>query len=156
MNSVVRSWHSRQAVTVAPGSPWQNCFSERLIGTIRRECLDRRAGEREYLGRYIRPKRDDTVLATFFWRLPKALNYIGFRDLSAGRAELAAIGGHRGHVVLGVARLRPDQHAQSRWLAHARHQAHRSTDGSCRVIEAIKKGGTQISHPSRKTHQRAS
>jgi hypothetical protein len=88
MNSVVRSWHSRQAVTVAPGSPWQNCFSERLIGTIRRECLDRRAGEREYLGRYIRPKRDDTLPATFFWRLPKALNYIGFRDLSAGRAEL--------------------------------------------------------------------
>ena len=25
---------------IAPGSPWQNCFSERLIGSIRRECLD--------------------------------------------------------------------------------------------------------------------
>jgi hypothetical protein len=22
------------------GSPWQNCFAERLIGTIRRECVD--------------------------------------------------------------------------------------------------------------------
>ena len=25
---------------VAPASPWQNCFAERLIGSIRRECLD--------------------------------------------------------------------------------------------------------------------
>jgi transposase InsO family protein len=26
--------------TIAPGSPWQNSFAERLIGTIRRECVD--------------------------------------------------------------------------------------------------------------------
>jgi len=25
---------------IAPGSPWQNCFAERMIGTIRRECVD--------------------------------------------------------------------------------------------------------------------
>lgn len=25
---------------IAPGSPWQNPFAERLIGSIRRECLD--------------------------------------------------------------------------------------------------------------------
>jgi integrase-like protein len=25
---------------IAPGSPWQNGFVERLIGTIRRECVD--------------------------------------------------------------------------------------------------------------------
>jgi len=25
---------------IAPGSPWQNGYAERLIGTIRRECLD--------------------------------------------------------------------------------------------------------------------
>jgi Integrase core domain len=25
---------------IAPGSPWQNCFAERLIGSIRRECID--------------------------------------------------------------------------------------------------------------------
>jgi transposase InsO family protein len=26
---------------IAPASPWQNGFAERLIGSIRRECLDR-------------------------------------------------------------------------------------------------------------------
>ncbi|MGH6726882.1 MAG: integrase core domain-containing protein [Pseudolabrys sp.] len=26
---------------IPPGSPWQNCYVERLIGTLRRECLDR-------------------------------------------------------------------------------------------------------------------
>ncbi len=25
---------------ISPGSPWQNCFAERLIGSIRRECVD--------------------------------------------------------------------------------------------------------------------
>ena len=25
---------------IALGSPWQNCFAERLIGSIRRECID--------------------------------------------------------------------------------------------------------------------
>ncbi len=27
---------------ITPASPWQNCFAERLIGSIRRECLDHR------------------------------------------------------------------------------------------------------------------
>ena len=27
-------------VTTAPRSPWQNAYAERLIGSIRRECLD--------------------------------------------------------------------------------------------------------------------
>ena len=26
---------------ISPGSPWQNPYVERLIGTVRRECLDR-------------------------------------------------------------------------------------------------------------------
>jgi hypothetical protein len=25
---------------ISPGSPWQNPYLERLIGTVRRECLD--------------------------------------------------------------------------------------------------------------------
>ena len=34
----------------------------------------------------------------------------------------AAVGRHRGDVVLGAARLRPDQHAKGRWLADAHHE----------------------------------
>jgi hypothetical protein len=29
-----------EEVLIAPRSPWQNPFIERLIGSIRRECLD--------------------------------------------------------------------------------------------------------------------
>jgi transposase InsO family protein len=29
-----------QEVLIAPASPWQNCYVERLIGSIRRECLN--------------------------------------------------------------------------------------------------------------------
>ena len=41
-------------------------------------------------------------------------------------ADRAAVRRNRRHAVLGAARLRPDQHAQGRRLADARHQAHRS------------------------------
>jgi hypothetical protein len=34
-----QSW-GIQAVTIAPGAPWQHPSGERLIGTLRRECLD--------------------------------------------------------------------------------------------------------------------
>jgi putative transposase len=27
-------------VPISPRSPWQNCYAERVIGSIRRECLD--------------------------------------------------------------------------------------------------------------------
>src|SRR6266540_5566913 len=42
---------------IAPSSPWQNAFAERLIGTIRRECLDHmivfgEAHLRRILGKY--------------------------------------------------------------------------------------------------------
>jgi transposase InsO family protein len=42
---------------IAPGSPWQNGYVERLIGTIRRECLDHmivfgEAHLRRILGKY--------------------------------------------------------------------------------------------------------
>jgi hypothetical protein len=31
--------HIREVV-IAPRSPWQNAYAERVIGSIRRECLD--------------------------------------------------------------------------------------------------------------------
>jgi putative transposase len=43
-------------------------------------------------------------------------------------ADCVAVSRHRGHVVLGLARFRPDQHAQGRWLENPRHKAHRSTN----------------------------
>jgi len=36
---VCEPWGIREK-PIARGSPWQNCFAERLIGSIRRECLD--------------------------------------------------------------------------------------------------------------------
>jgi putative transposase len=46
-DSVYGERFSRQATTldireviIAPRSPWQNAYAERLIGSIRRECLD--------------------------------------------------------------------------------------------------------------------
>jgi putative transposase len=29
-----------EQIPIAPRSPWQNCYVERVIGSIRRECLD--------------------------------------------------------------------------------------------------------------------
>jgi putative transposase len=46
-----------EEVLCAPRSPWQNAYAERLIGSIRRECLDHviifnEAGLRRVLGSY--------------------------------------------------------------------------------------------------------
>ena|SRR5437899_2224015 len=38
--------------------------------------------------------------------------------------DRAAVCRHRCHAVLGAACLRPNQHAQGRWLADTRHKAH--------------------------------
>jgi hypothetical protein len=49
---------------ISPGSPWQNPFVERLIGTVRRECLDRVLifGEA-----YLRQIRTITSARTWRW-----------------------------------------------------------------------------------------
>jgi len=50
-------WMGIREVLTAPRSPWQNAYAERLIGSIRRECLDhvlvfREAGLRQTLKQY--------------------------------------------------------------------------------------------------------
>jgi ParB-like chromosome segregation protein Spo0J len=58
------------------------------------------------------------------------------RDRAAARgvqtedqdADCAAVGRYSGHVVLGAACFRPDQHAQGRWSAKSGHKAHRSAN----------------------------
>ena len=47
-----------QTVRTAPRSPWQNAYAERVIGSIRRECLDHvivsgEAGLRRVLADYV-------------------------------------------------------------------------------------------------------
>src|SRR5258708_21870301 len=37
---VTAKWMGIREVLTAPRSPWQNAYAERLIGSIRRECLD--------------------------------------------------------------------------------------------------------------------
>src|SRR5262250_1424135 len=38
---------------IAPGSPWQNGFAERLIGSIRRECVDHTVVLGRILGEFV-------------------------------------------------------------------------------------------------------
>ena len=52
-----------QEVLTAPGSPWQNAYVERFIGSVRRECLDHvivlsAAGLRRILNEYISYTRE--------------------------------------------------------------------------------------------------
>ena len=56
---------------IAPRSPWQNGFAERLIGSIRRECLDHIIVVGEgHLRRVLRAYASWTapITADFCWR----------------------------------------------------------------------------------------
>ena len=57
---------------IAPGSPWQNGFAERLIGSIRRECVDHDRPERSALT----TDPDEVRLLTTTIGLAKALRFI--------------------------------------------------------------------------------
>jgi transposase InsO family protein len=56
----------------APRSPWQNGYAERLIGSIRRECLDHVIvfGER-HLRHVLRSYSSITTALGHIWRWPK-------------------------------------------------------------------------------------
>jgi transposase InsO family protein len=78
---------------IARGSPWQNCFAERLIGSIRRECLDHivvvgEAHLRRILGAY----------AAYYnvWRTHRSLG----KDAPFSR-PVQRVGSIHSHPVLG-------------------------------------------------------
>jgi transposase InsO family protein len=54
---------------ISPGSPWQNGIAERLIGTLRRECLDHMAifGEAHTCGEFFLPMPRITIKHARIW-----------------------------------------------------------------------------------------
>jgi transposase InsO family protein len=69
---------------IAPGSPWQNAYAERLIGTIRRECLDHmimfgEAHLRWILGKYAAYYNDSRIHRSLNKDapLPRAIEHLG-------------------------------------------------------------------------------
>ncbi|MGZ4964438.1 MAG: integrase core domain-containing protein [Limisphaerales bacterium] len=58
---------------ISPGSPWQNGIAERLIGTLRRECLDQMvtsAARRTYAG-FFPPMQRITIKRVRTWHYRK-------------------------------------------------------------------------------------
>src|SRR5215475_10694887 len=56
-------------VVIAPRAPWQNAYAERVIGSIRRECLDHvvvigARHLREILSKYVDQLDSDTFIPT--------------------------------------------------------------------------------------------
>ena len=57
---------------ISPGSPWQNGYAERLIGTLRRECLDQVASSaRRTCGEFFPPMRRITIKRARTWHYRK-------------------------------------------------------------------------------------
>jgi transposase InsO family protein len=76
---------------IAPGSPWQNGYAERLIGTIRRECVDHMIvfGE-AHLRRIL------SAFAAYYMRVHRSLD----KDASIHRA-IAHLGAIASRPVVG-------------------------------------------------------
>jgi transposase InsO family protein len=78
---------------IAPASPWQNGFAERLIGSIRRECLDHLVilGE-DHLRRILRS------YACYYNKIRTHRSLA--KDAPFGRA-VQSVGTIRSHAILG-------------------------------------------------------
>ena len=87
-----------EEVVTAPRSPWQNPYVERLIGSVRRECLDHS----------INPQR--AAFAAHSWPIPRLLSR--FKDPPVDRQ------GHTGWSTRSAGRVRNGRFlAQGRWSA---------------------------------------
>ena len=79
--------------TIAPASPWQNGFAERLIGSIRRECLDHIIVLGEVHLRWVLKSYADHYNST---RMHRSLN----KDAPLTR-QIQQIGSIKSHAILG-------------------------------------------------------
>jgi len=85
----------REAV-IAPRSPWQNAYAERVIGSIRRECLDHVVvvGERHLLGFWRRTSTITTEPCTHLSLAKDAPESRSVQPTSQGRVvEVPRVGG---------------------------------------------------------------
>jgi transposase InsO family protein len=82
---------------ISPRSPWQNAYAERLIGTLRRECLDHVLiyGERHLRG----------VLTLYSLYYNETRTHLGLGKDRPGRTSRRAIRDHRHHT--NLVRLAP-------------------------------------------------
>ena len=87
---------------ISPGSPWQNGYAERLIGTLRRECLDRVLifGE-SHLRR---------ILVSYTGVLQSGPHALGITERCALASSSSAVRHHCLHSDLGrtASSIRPD------------------------------------------------
>jgi transposase InsO family protein len=77
---------------ISPGSPWQNPYAERLIGTLRRDCLDHVLifGERHLRG----------VLSLYSLYYNETRTHLGIGQGRPTKTSRTAIGGYRHRVSL--------------------------------------------------------
>ena len=64
---------------ISPGSPWQNAYVERLIGTVRRDCLDQMLvfGERT-CGKFFLLMQRTTIRSARTWHWTRVRPWVGW------------------------------------------------------------------------------
>ena len=99
---------------IAPSSPWQNAYAERLIGTIRRECLDHMIvfGEthlRRILGRYAAYYNGSRIHRSLDKDSPfhRAIEHLGIIPLAKGARRTAPMSRLAASVYVPSVRLSP-------------------------------------------------
>ena len=104
---------------ISPGSPWQNGYAERLIGTLRRECLDRMLifGE-SHLRR---------ILVSYYGVLQSGPHALGITERCALASSSSAVRRHCRHSDLGrtASSIRPDmifgKDSRSAWACSSKN-----------------------------------
>ena len=94
----------------APRSPWQNPYVERLIGTIRRECLDHlivfgEAHLRRMLGRYAAYYNESRIIDRWT-RMPHSIGRLSASASSHPSLSLAAFITNIADLIFGTRTLR--------------------------------------------------